>query len=142
MAHIVELRGMSNEQLEERLENAREELFNLRFQKASARLTDTARLKTVRRDIAQIQELLHKRQLAVSAAAAQPEIAAALEGRKWQGRARFVYEESAWDVTFLDTDGREIATARVNLNRKNRRDEKPGSAASKRRKIKSFDVTG
>lgn len=142
MAHIVELRQMSNEQLEERLENAREEMFNLRFQKASARLNDTSRLKIVRRDIAQIQELLHKRQLAVSAAAAQPEVAAALEGRKWQGRARYVYEDSSWDVTFLDTNGSEIATASVNLNRKKRRDEKPGSTASKIRKVKSFEVTG
>lgn len=142
MAHIVELREMSNEQLEEKLEIAREELFNLRFQQASARLQNTARLKTVRRNIAQIQEVLHKRQLAVSAAAAQPEIADALEGRSWQGRARYVYEDSSWDVSFLDADGSEIATATVNLNRKGRRDEKPGSAASSLRKIKSFEVTG
>ncbi len=142
MAHIVELRQMSNEQLEEKLENAREEMFNLRFQQASARLQDTARLKVVRREIAQIQEVLHKRELAVAAAAAQPEIAAALEGRKWQGRARFVYEDSSWNVTFLDTDGSEIATAAVNLNRKNRRDVKPDSTASKVRKVNNFEVTG
>lgn len=142
MAHIVELREMSNEQLEERIENAREELFNLRFQKASARLQDTARLKIVRRDIAQMSEVLHKRQLAVAAAAEQPEIAAALEGKKWQGRARYVYEESSWDVTFRDSDGKEIAVATVNLNQKRRSGEKPGSAPAMRRQVKSFEVTG
>jgi large subunit ribosomal protein L29 len=142
MAHIVELRQMSDEQLEDKLENAREEMFNLRFQQASARLQDTARLRVVRREIAQIREVLHKRELAVSAAAAQPEVAAALDGKKWQGRARFVYEDSSWDVTFLDNDGSELATAVVNLNRKNRRDEKPGSEEAKRRKVQRVEVTG
>lgn len=142
MAHIVELREMSDEQLEDRLENAREEMFNLRFQQASARLQDTARLKTVRREIAQIKEVLHKRQLAVEAAAAQPDIAAALEGRKWDGRARYIYEDAAWEVTFLDLDGSEIAVATVNLNQKNRSGAKPTSAARKREQVKSFEVTG
>jgi len=138
MAHIVELREMSDEQLEEKLEHAREELFNLRFQQASARLQNTARIKTVRREIAQINEILHKRQLAVSAAAAQPEIAAALEGQKWNGRARYIYEDSSWDVTLMDSGGNEIASATVNLNRKSRREQKSDSAESKIRKIKSF----
>ena len=142
MAHIVELREMSDEQLEEKLEHAREELFNLRFQQASARLQNTARIKTVRREIAQINEILHKRQLAVSAAAAQPEIAAALEGQKWNGRARYIYEDSSWDVTLMDSGGNEIASATVNLNRKSRREQKSDSAESKIRKIKSFEVTG
>ncbi len=142
MAHIVELREMSDEQLEDRLENAREEMFNLRFQQASARLQDTARLKVVRRDIAQIKEVLHKRQLAVDAAAAQPEIAAALEDRKWDGRARYIYEDAAWEVTFLDLDGSEIAVATVNLNQKNRSGAKRISAARKREQVKSFEVTG
>ena len=37
MLNIVELREMSDDRLEEMVENAREEMFNLRFQKASAR---------------------------------------------------------------------------------------------------------
>lgn len=142
MAHIVELREMSDEQLEDRLENAREEMFNLRFQQASARLQNTARLKTVRREIAQIKEVLHKRQLAVEAAAAQPDVAAALEDRKWDGRARYIYEDAAWEVTFLDLDGSEIAVATVNLNKKNRSGMKPTSAARKHEQVKSFEVTG
>ena len=142
MAHIVELREMSDEQLEERLENAHEELFNLRFQQASARLQDTARLKTVRREVAQMSEVLHKRQLAMAAAAEQPEISAALDGQKWQGRARYDYEDSSWVVTFRNTDGKEIAVATVNLNVKKRRGEKPGSASNMRRQVKTFEVTG
>lgn len=142
MAHIVELREMSDEQLEQRLENAREEMFNLRFQQASARLQNTARLKVVRRDIAQIKEVLHKRQLAVDAAAAQPEIADALDDRKWDGRARYIYEDAAWEVTFLDLDGSEIAVAMVNLNQKDRSGAKRTTAARKREQVKSFEVTG
>ncbi len=45
MASIVELRDLSDEKLEEKLENAREEMFNLRFQHASARLDDLSQLK-------------------------------------------------------------------------------------------------
>ena len=51
MASIVELRDTSEDELEEMLENAREELFNLRFQHASARLEDFSRLRKVRREI-------------------------------------------------------------------------------------------
>ena len=120
MAHIVRLREMSDEQLAERLEDAREELFNLRFQKASARLEDTSRLRFVRREIAQIKEVLHKRQLAVEAAAEIPEIASVLEGEKWDAQTRYVYEDAAWQVSFLDNNGNEIASATVNLNRKRR----------------------
>jgi large subunit ribosomal protein L29 len=65
MASIVELRDMSDEKLEELLDNAREEMFNLRFQHASARLDDLSQLKRVRRDIAQLETVLHQRDLAV-----------------------------------------------------------------------------
>ncbi len=125
MAHIVELREMSDDQLEELLEDRREEMFNLRFQKASARLQDTSRLRAVRREIAQIREVLHKRRLAVEAAARQPEIAAALEDIRWDAFARYAYEDVAWAVEFYDRDGNEIATALVNLNEKRRRDREP-----------------
>ena len=125
MAHIVELREMSDDQLEELLENRREEMFNLRFQKASARLQDTSRLRAVRREIAQIKEVLHKRRLAVDAAAEQPEIAAALEGKRWDAFTRYVYEDVAWEVAFTDREGNEIASALVNLNAKRRRDREP-----------------
>ena len=135
MAHIVELREMSDEQLAQRLEDAREELFNLRFQKASARLEDTSRLRYVRREIAQMKEVLHKRSLAVDAALQIPEIASALEDKAWEAQTRYIYEDSAWDVSFLDSDGNEIASAMVNLNQK-RRTRQPGA-----RLVESYEVT-
>jgi large subunit ribosomal protein L29 len=118
MANIVQLRELNNEQLQEKMENGREEMFNLRFQNAAARLTDTTRLRTVRREIAQIQTLLHQRQAAIQMAAAQPEVATAIAGRKWAGAVNFSYEESAWIVKFGDENGSELATTRVNLNKR------------------------
>lgn len=118
MANIVELREMSDSKLEEMLENAREEMFNLRFQKATAQLDNTARLRTVRREIAQLESVLHMRQLAVDTAVANPDIAAALAEEHWRANVHFVYEESAWQVEFSDEEGNELASALVDLNRK------------------------
>lgn len=117
MANIVELNQMSNDKLEKTLEDAREEIFNLRFQKASARLENTARLRQVRREVAQVETVLHQRQLATAAAAAEPEIAARLDGKEWQANTRYVYEDSAWQVEFNDKGGKKLATAWVNLNK-------------------------
>ena len=49
-----ELRELSDEQLDDRLRELREELFNLRFQYATRQLTNTARIREVRRDIARV----------------------------------------------------------------------------------------
>ena len=59
-----ELRDLTEEQLEDRLREAREELFNLRFQYATRQLTNTARIKEVRRDIARVLTRQHELQLA------------------------------------------------------------------------------
>jgi large subunit ribosomal protein L29 len=120
MAGIVELNQMSNDKLEKTLEDAREEIFNLRFQKASARLENTARLRQVRRQVAQIETVLHQRQLAAAAAAADPAVAERLAGKEWQANARYVYEDSAWQVEFNDKGGKRLAMAHVNLNKASR----------------------
>ena len=117
MASIVELNQMSNDKLEKTLEEAREELFNLRFQKASARLENTARLRHVRREVAQVETVLHQRQLAAEVAAAEPAIAERLRDKEWQANTRYVYEDSAWQVEFNDKGGKKLATAWVNLNK-------------------------
>lgn len=117
MANIVELNQMSSDKLATKLEDAREEMFNLRFQTASGRLENTARLRQVRREVAQVETVLHQRQLATEAAAAQPEIAAKLKGVEWQAVARYVYEDSAWQVEFSDKGGKNLAKAWVNLNK-------------------------
>jgi large subunit ribosomal protein L29 len=121
MANIVELREMSDEKLEEMLENTREELFNLRFQHASARLDDLSRLRKVRREIAQLETVLRMRELAIDTAAELPEIIPVLEDKEWNAQASFSYEDSAWRVEFLDDDDEELVTTFVNLNQKRRR---------------------
>jgi large subunit ribosomal protein L29 len=61
-----ELRELSPEQLEDRLRELREELFNLRFQYATRQLTNTARIREVRRDIARIATEQRQHELAES----------------------------------------------------------------------------
>ena len=118
MASIVELRDLSDEKLEEKLENAREEMFNLRFQHASARLDDLSVLKRVRREIAQLETVLNQRELAIEAAIIQPSIAEAIAGQDWDADVHFNYEESAWEVSFLDDDDKELIATKVDLNKK------------------------
>jgi len=141
MANIVELREMSGDKLHELLENAREEMFNLRFQNASARLDDYSRLKAVRREIAQLETVLNMRQLAKSAAAAELEIAALLAGKIWQATARFDYEESAWRVIFSDEDGSELTSALVNLNQI-RPSGRKGRQKAQPRLVTSYEIAG
>jgi large subunit ribosomal protein L29 len=49
-----ELRDLSDEELERRLAESRENLFNLRFQMATGALENTARINLAKRDIARI----------------------------------------------------------------------------------------
>jgi len=118
MANIVELRDMSDEELEEMLDNAREEYFNLRFQHASARLSDVSRLRVVRREIAQIETVLHMRELAIKSAVEQPEVATAISDKDWSTEAKYSYEDSAWVVSFVDEDDDDLISTLVDLNRK------------------------
>lgn len=142
MAKIVELREMSNQKLEEKLENAREEMFNLRFQKAGARLEDYTRIRRVRREIAQLQTVLGMRQMAVDAAVAEPEIAAALAGQTWQATAAFDYEVSAWQVTFVDADNNKLATAVVDLNKKRSGGRRARQEKAQPRLVTSLEIAG
>ena len=142
MANIVELRGMSGDKLEEMLENAREEMFNLRFRNASSQLEDYSRLKTVRREIAQLKTVLNMRQLAEEAALAQPAISSVLAGKEWQATARFVYEDSAWQVEFVDNDGNDLASAMVDLNKKRPSGRKAYSQKDQPQLVTSVEITG
>jgi len=56
-----DLRGKSVDQLQDRLVELKKEQFNLRFQKASGQLENTAQVKTVRREIAVIKTILGER---------------------------------------------------------------------------------
>ena len=59
-----QLRKVDSEELEQMLEDAKEEYFNLRFQLASGQLEDSSRVRIVRRDIARIKTIMRQRQLA------------------------------------------------------------------------------
>jgi large subunit ribosomal protein L29 len=60
-----ELRELNDTELEHRLGEAKEELFNLRFQNATGQLDNSARLKTVRREIARIYTVIRERELGI-----------------------------------------------------------------------------
>jgi large subunit ribosomal protein L29 len=57
-----ELRTKSEDELKESLLGLRKEAFNLRFQRASGQLENTARIREVRRDTARIKTVLRQRQ--------------------------------------------------------------------------------
>jgi large subunit ribosomal protein L29 len=58
-----ELRELSNDELQQRGEELAAELFNLRFQLATAQIENVGRIKTVRRDIARVKTIQRERQL-------------------------------------------------------------------------------
>jgi large subunit ribosomal protein L29 len=58
-----ELRGLTEAELDERLQEAYQELLNLRFRKATKQLDNTARIRLVRRSIARIETVLRQREL-------------------------------------------------------------------------------
>jgi large subunit ribosomal protein L29 len=60
-----EIRKLSVEEMAARLADNREELMKLRFQQVSGQLTDTSRLRIMRRDIARLETILKERAAAV-----------------------------------------------------------------------------
>jgi large subunit ribosomal protein L29 len=66
MTSAKELAALTDVELEHRLSEAKEELFNLRFQNATGQLDNTARLGQVRKDIARIETLLRGREIAAA----------------------------------------------------------------------------
>ena len=66
-----DIRELSDEELAQKLEDGRAELFNLRFQMATSQLDNTARVTNVKRDIARVQTEMRARQIAADAAAAK-----------------------------------------------------------------------
>ncbi len=59
--NATDVRAKSDDELKDALINLRKEAFNLRFQKASGQLENTARVRQVRRDIARIKTVLSER---------------------------------------------------------------------------------
>jgi large subunit ribosomal protein L29 len=69
MATAAELRDADESELETRLAEAKQELFNLRFQIVTGQLDNSARLRTVRRDIARILTVLREKEIEAAEAA-------------------------------------------------------------------------
>jgi large subunit ribosomal protein L29 len=67
------MRLLGDNELVERLSEARRELFNLRFQLATGQLDNSARLGMVRRDIARLATFLREREIAAAEAAGEGE---------------------------------------------------------------------
>ena len=63
MATVNELRTLDDDRLREQIKGNYEELFNLRFQKVTGRLTNTARPRQVKQEIARIKTILREREL-------------------------------------------------------------------------------
>jgi large subunit ribosomal protein L29 len=57
-----EIRALSTQEIINKLADTRNELMNLRFQVVMGQLTDTSRLKTVRRQIARFETILTERE--------------------------------------------------------------------------------
>jgi large subunit ribosomal protein L29 len=53
-----EIRALNPEEVKSKIADAREELMKLRFQQVTGQLTDTSRLRTIRRDIARMETIL------------------------------------------------------------------------------------
>ena len=63
---VGELRNLDDTELVSKLREAKEELFNLRFQGATGQLENHGRLRAVRKDIARIYTILRERELGIT----------------------------------------------------------------------------
>ena len=62
MTRASELRSLTDDELEHRLAERRQELFNLRFQSVTGQLENSARLKLAKREIARILTVVTERE--------------------------------------------------------------------------------
>ncbi len=62
--NAVDLRKMTYKELTDKLDESKEELFNLRFQLVSNQLDNTERLKQVKKDIARISTVMREQEIA------------------------------------------------------------------------------
>ena len=70
MANInEELRQLSDDELTAKVREAKEELFNLRFQAATGQLESHGRLSAVRKEIARLYTIIRERELGIGGAA-------------------------------------------------------------------------
>jgi len=65
---VKDIRDLTSEELQRKLESLKEELFNLRFQVATGQLDNPMRMREVRRTIAQVKTVLRERELGINQA--------------------------------------------------------------------------
>ncbi len=58
---VKEIRQLSNEEIEEKLKESKEELFNLRFQQATGTLEKPSRIRDLRHTVARMKTVLNER---------------------------------------------------------------------------------
>jgi large subunit ribosomal protein L29 len=73
MAKLSDLRELDDDELQTRLAESKQELFNLRFQHVTGQLDNYARLGQVRRTIARINGMMREREIAAAEAAEREE---------------------------------------------------------------------
>jgi large subunit ribosomal protein L29 len=61
---VAELRDLSVDEINQKMTETKEELFNLRFQNATGQLDNYKRLRELKRDVARIKTILRERELA------------------------------------------------------------------------------
>ncbi len=61
--NALELRKLTYKELSDKLDESKEELFNLRFQLVSNQLDNTTRLKQVKKDIARINTVMREQEI-------------------------------------------------------------------------------
>ena len=61
-----ELRELTDDELKDKLREAKEELFNLRFQSATGQVESHGRIRAVKRDIARIYTTMRERELGIT----------------------------------------------------------------------------
>jgi len=62
-----DIRKMEISEIEEEINDARHEMLNLRFQTMTGQLTDTSRIRLIRRDIARMETILREKHMAEAA---------------------------------------------------------------------------
>ena len=63
-----EIRDLSHEEMVKKLEETKEELFNLRFQNATGQLDNYKRIRELKRDVARIKTVMRQQEIAAAEA--------------------------------------------------------------------------
>ena len=63
---IQDIRDLSMQELEDKVKDLKEELFNLRFQNATNQLDNPVRIASVKKDIARVKTVLKEKELGIN----------------------------------------------------------------------------